>query len=249
MQVDQRHVHALIFEDFHGLQALLHHDAAGEDHRVLAVPQHVAFAHLKGHLRTHRGRQARGTDVHRSIDLRGRKDRLAAFVGVAGHKHGHARQHPHQGDVLHGLMAAAILAQGHACVGEAELHVEVRVAYAVADLVIAAARKHREGGAEGNQPHGAHAGGHVHHVRLGNAAIIEPLGILRGKLVGHRGLGQVGVQHHNLVIGGGQLRQRLAIGDTDRFLLAHLFSPPDPSAPGRIVQRWAPCRASPPGLP
>ena len=64
--------------------------------------------------------------------------RWYALVGVAGDEDRHAGQDAHQGQVFDGLVGAAVLAEGDARVGEAELDVELRIADAVADLVIAA---------------------------------------------------------------------------------------------------------------
>ena len=183
-----------------------------------------------------------------SVDLRRRFDALVGFVGVRGNKHRHSRQHPHQRQVFNRLVASAVFAQRDAGVAEAEFNVEMRIANAVADLVVASSRKNRKRGAEGNQAHRAHAGRHVHHIGFGNAAVKEPFRIGLFKGVGHRGVGQVGVQHNHLVVGFAEFHKGLTIGNTCSFLF-HLFSPPVLSVPAQPVPRSGLCRASQPGLP
>ena len=145
-------------------------------------------------------------------------------------------------------MAAAVLTQGDAGVGHAELHVEAGVADAVADLVKAAAGKDGKGAGKGNKAHGGQTGGHVDHVGLGNAGIEEALRELVGKGGGHGSVGQVGIQNHNFLVFFAQGGQGFAVGHAYCFLLAHI-NPPILQGPARAPARWGPCRASQPDSP
>ena len=89
------------------------------------------------------------------------------------------------------------------------------VADGVADLLKGAAGgEHGEGGGEGNQAHGGHTGGHADHVGLGDAAVEVAVreGLLEG--LGLGGVGQVGVQNHQILMLRTQRGQSLAVGIT-----------------------------------
>mgnify|MGYP000712675903 FL=1 len=98
-------------------------------------------------------------------------------------------------------MAGAVLAHADTAVGSADLDIIVRIAQGVADLLKGAAGgEHGERAGKGHQAHGGKAGGHVYHVALRDAAVKMPL---RERLLKHAGFGcggQVGIQHHDVVI-------------------------------------------------
>ena len=251
VDVDDRDVDALGLQQPGGRQRLADHQAAGKHGGVGALPQDVGLADLKGIiLLEHGGGQTGQTHIGRTPELRQGQGGLPGLLGIGGNDDGHAGDQAHKTDVLDGLVAAAVLAHGHAGVGAADLHVELGIGDGVADLFIGpSCAEHSKRRAEGNQPHGRQACGDVHHVRLGNAAVEEALGIGGLEMLGHGGAGQVGVQHHHLLIGGAQLYQSLAVGFTGCDFFTHGLSPPIPSKPAGAAPRWGPCRASPPGSP
>ena len=96
----------------------------------------------------------------------------------------------------------------------------------------AAGGKHGEAGGKGHQPHGRRAGGHRHHIALGDAAVKVALreGLLEGAGLG--GPRQVRVKHNQIVMLRAQLLQGVAVAVPGRDLLhiRHLTSPPLPPA-------------------
>ena len=147
-------------------------------------------------------------------------------------------------------MAAAVLAHGNAGVGTADLYIELGVGNGVADLLVGPARtEHGEGGAEGDETHGGKACTDVHHIALSNAAIKETVGIGGLEILGHGSASQISIQNNDLVIGGTQLYESLAVSFTGCDFFTHGFSPPVPSMLARAARRWAPCHASLPDFP
>ena len=88
--------------------------------------------------------------------------------------------------------------------------------------MFAAGREHREGGAEGNKTHRAHTGGGVDHVGLGNAEVVEFLGVRLGDLAGLGRVGKVGVEHDDLIVLFHQLDQRFAVSLAGRNFISHV---------------------------
>ena len=131
---------------------------------------------------------------------------------------------------------------------ETELHVELRITDAVADLVIVSSGKYREGGTERDQAHRAQSGGHVDHVRFRDSAVKEPVREFLLEGVGHGCGREVGIQNDDPVIGLAQFHQGFTVSDTCCFLI-HFFSPPILSAPAQPVPHSVLFRASRPGLP
>ena len=83
----------------------------------------------------------------------------------------------------------------------ADLHVEVRVADGVADLLEGAAgREHREGARKGHAARGGDAGGQAHHVGLGDARVKEAVGVGGLELAGLRGGREVRVKDDEVVV-------------------------------------------------
>ena len=99
-------------------------------------------------------------------------------------------------------MAAAVLTEGNARVGHAQLDVQVGIADAVAHLVISAARAENGKGAdEGSVSDGSETGGQAHHVSFGDAGVEEPIRELFGKGRSHGGVREVGVEDDDLIVG------------------------------------------------
>ena len=145
-------------------------------------------------------------------------------------------------------MAAAVLAEGYAGMGHAELDVEVRIGNAVSDLLKATAGEHRKGAGKGDIAHGGQTCRHVYHVCLGNAGVEETLGELIRKGCGHRGVCKVCGQRYYLVVFRAQRGERFAVCHSYCFLFAHI-NPPIPQALLRVPRRSEPCRASRPDFP
>ena len=94
----------------------------------------------------------------------------------------------------------------------------------VADLLKGATGgKHGKGAREGDAARGRDAGGKAHQVALGDAGIIEALGMGGLKLAGLRGGRQVGIENHEVIALVAQLDKRLAVAYTrgDFFDLCH----------------------------
>ena len=140
---------------------------------------------------------------------------------------------------------------GDTGVGKGQLYVVLGVADAVADLVQAAARKHRKGAAKGHQTGGGHAHGQVYHISLGNAAIKETVRKFFLEILGLGSAGQVGVQHYQLAVFVSDFGQVFTIGHTRSFLFhaIHPLSLAIRSGPADAAPHWGPCHASQPGFP
>ena len=205
----------------------------------------------------HGNSQTAKAKVDRTLHLIGGADSSACFHVVGGADDGHAGQAAHEGEVLAALVRSAVLTDGDAAVGSADLHVQVGVGH-VADLLKGTARsEHRKAGHEGNIAHGGQAGGDAHHVGLGDAAVKVAV---RVSLAEHTGLGsgsEVGVQDHQVVVAlSGQCFQSIAVAlaGSDHFYICHLTCPPVPARrrlrsapawPQRTPRRWGLCRANP----
>ena len=254
-RLDRVHVHdghfdALGSEELGRLHAGFDHQAAGDQRSLAALAQDVGLADLERHaLGEDRGRQTGQTQIDRAVDLGGGAHGALGLFRVARAQNGHARQHAHERDVFDRLMGRAVLADGDAGMGERDLDVQVRIAHAVADLLEAAARKDGEGGAERDVAHARQAGGHGDHVRLGDTAVEEAVGMRLGKVLGHRGAGEVRVQRDDLVIFKAEGSEFLAVAHARSLLFTHDLSPPVPSAQRRPVPCSGPCRASRPDFP
>ncbi|MPN18884.1 hypothetical protein SDC9_166249 [bioreactor metagenome] len=134
--------------------------------------------------------------------------------------------------------------------GHAQLHVEFRIGDGVAHLLIGTARtEHGEGGAIGNQAHGGHTGGHIHHVGLRNAHVEVAVGIDLLEFSGLGGVSQVCVQNDHLVVVRAQLDQRRTVSGAGCDFLCHLTFPPVPQGPVPAAPHWGLSRAIPPGFP
>ncbi|MPL67686.1 hypothetical protein SDC9_13384 [bioreactor metagenome] len=201
-------------------QGFLDHEPRGHDADILPLLKQIRLAGDKGAAGSGEGFHHRPghPDVDRAVYLGGGEDSLAGFGGVAGHENGHVGHHPHQGNVLHALMAAPVLSHRKAGVGKAEFHVGAHVGYGIADLLVGPpGSEEGEGGGEGDEPRMGHAGGRAHHVGLGQAEVEKTLRVFGLEETGHGGVGQVGVQHHYLVVDRAQFDQGFAVGHAQGF--------------------------------
>ena len=95
-----------------------------------------------------------------------------------------------------------------------------RVADGVADLLKrAAGGEHGERGAEDLLARGGDARGDADHVGLGDADVVEALGMGGLELAGLGGRGEVRVQDHEVVALGAERHKLLAVADAGRDLL------------------------------
>ena len=93
-----------------------------------------------------RHRRAAETNISRTVKRDCLFDQSARGYAVGRVQHRHARDCAHQGNILKGLMARAVLADRNARVGRADFDVCVGIADGVADdLKRSACREHREG--------------------------------------------------------------------------------------------------------
>ena len=95
----------------------------------------------------------------------------------------------------------------------AHLHVEVRVADGIPDLVVAAANaKHGKRRRERDEPGKGEARRHANHVLLGDAHVDKAIGVCLLELVGCGRPGKVGVDRADVHALVSQLDERLAKG-------------------------------------
>ena len=126
-------------------------------------------------------------------------------------------------------MGSAVLTDGETAVGAHDLDIQAGVGDGVSHLLPGTAcGEHGEGVDKGLEAAGSHTGGNAGHVGLGDAHIEEALRAGFQEELGHGGTGQVSVEHHQLGILVGQLRQSHAVCVTSCNLFAHFLSPPVP---------------------
>jgi hypothetical protein len=213
--VDHARLDALGRQELGRAQRLGQLDAAGDDGEVAALAQHVAPTDLEAVVLSEDDRGARAGEAHvdRAVVGRGGVDGLARLDAVRGHDHGHVGQDAHQGHVLEHLVRLAVLAHREARVGGADLHVQLRHADRLADLLPGLARReHREGAHEDRHAAGREARGGAGHVRLGHAHVEEALGVGLREGLRPGGAGEVGVEHGDGVVGGAELGEGFAVG-------------------------------------
>ena len=175
---------SLCLEGLCGLQGLPYQMAGGNQGHVLTRIQIVDLAYLEGLVRI--GEIGHGRAAETKIDgahhTRCGQSGLHGLVVVAGHKHGHAGQGAHQGQVFHGLVRGAIFTKGYSRVGRSELDVGVAVGYFLTHLVVhAAGHELGEGAAERHFAGKGEAGCDAYHVGFRDAALNESFGEFLGK--------------------------------------------------------------------
>ena len=139
---------------------------------------------------------------------------------VGGGDDDHAGHGPGDGDVVHDLVRLAGLAREQAAVARGDLDVGTGLGDEHADLVQRPVeRKGHEGADERHQADLGHARGHAEHVLLGDAHLVEALGIGILEELGLRGAAQVAVEDDDAGVVGGQLGDRLTEDEAE--LLAH----------------------------
>ena len=229
VEVDNSGADALGLQRIRCLQSFRDHQSGSKDRHIRAILHHVGLAGDKGGvlLGVHIGHRTCHADVHRTLDVDRCLNRLTGLNGVAGYQNGHVGHNAHQGNVFHGLMAAAVLAHAQSAVAARHLDVGIDVGNAVADLLVGAAgTKQCKSADEGDQTAVCHACCSTGHVGFGNAEVEEPLGILLGKDVGHGSVCKVCITDDDLLIQTTDIAQCLAVGDAHRFTFSHLLLPP-----------------------
>ena len=205
-------------------QSLLYLDTRCDQGYVRAIRQLHAAADLEFVvlIEDYRNSHTAETEIAGTLHLDSGLHSQTCFHSVGGIQNGHTGDGAHEGQILVALMGSAVLTDGDARVGSTDLHVGVRIADGVADLLIgAASRKHSEGGCKRDLAGQRKADSHVDHVVLSDTAIEETIGecLLEGA-----GLGsgrQIGVQNHQILILGTKFSQRVTVRFTGSNLFCH----------------------------
>ena len=156
--------------------------------------------------------QAAKTHVHRALCLVCRANGGLGLDVIGRDDDRHAGDGPHEGEILVALVGGAVLAHRHARVRGPDDHVQMGVADGVSHLLEGATGgEHGKGAREHPVPRGRDAGSDAHEVLLRYADVDEAVGIGRLELARLGRGGEVGVEHHEVVVGGAQLHERLAI--------------------------------------
>ena len=124
-------------------------------------------------------------------------------------------------------MGRAVLANGDAGVGRADLDVVVRIAHRVAHLFKAASGgKHGEGGSERDLTAEGHTDGGGDHVVFGDTAIEEAIRESLLERTGLGGGGEVSVQNDEVRINRAEFRQSLTVGFSCSNFISHNYCDP-----------------------
>ena len=212
--VDDADAVALGSQQLRGVERDLDHRSGRHETKIAALRETDRLADGKFRIlgRDVLAGNADHADVHRSVDLCGGKDRLFCLGGVAGGEDRHVRNAAHEIDVLHRLVASAVLADVQTVVREHKFDVGIHIRHSVADRLVRTSRaEERKGVDKRHQPAMRHARRRADHVRLGNAEIIKPVGIYVLEL---RGFCQIRVQNDQLVVFLSKLDQRFRIGSS-----------------------------------
>ena len=120
------------------------------------------------------------------------------------------------------LVGSAVLSDGDTCVSRADLNVEVRIAYAVSNLLVSSAcRKHSEGGCEYSLAGRSDTCRNAHHIALCDSAIEESL---RELFLKHTRLGsrrKICVEHQKIILFA-KVGKRLAVAFSSCLLICHV---------------------------
>ena len=227
VEVDNSGADALGLQRIRCLQSFRDHQSGGKDRHIRAILHHVGLAGDKGGvlLGVHIGHRTCHADVHRTLDVDCCLNRLTGLNGVAGYQNGHVGHNAHQGNVFHGLMAAAVLAHAQSAVAARHLDVGVDVGNAVADLLVGAAGgEHGERVDEGLEAAQAHTGGDADHIGLGDAHIKETLRAGGLEELRHGRAGEVCVEADKIGIFVGQGGERLAVSLTGCDFFSHCLT-------------------------
>ncbi len=197
------------------VQGLGGHHPRGDEGQIAALAQGgpAADDEIAALGEDHRHLGAAEADKDRPMEGRRRPDRRGRLRPVGGAQHRHVGQRPHDGQILHRLVGAAVLPDGDPAVGGHHLDVHLRVGQRLADLLEGPpGGENGEGGGEGDHPPGRQTGRHADHVGLGDPGVEKALGKLPREEARLGRAGQVGVEHHNLGVFPAQFDQRLAVG-------------------------------------
>ena len=200
MERYERRIHTLARKDIGSFNCVLQHNTACEYRTVASVTNDISLSYGKRSGIINRSSESGCTDVYRAFNFRCRFNTLVTLVGIGRNKHSHTRQDSHKRNVLDSLMAAAVFTQRNACMAETKLDIEFGVTDAIPDLVIIAACKNRECGAERDKSHRTHTGSNVNHVCFCNTTVIKPVGIRFLESVCHCCAGQVSIKHNDGIV-------------------------------------------------
>ena len=184
----------------------------------------------------HRQRQAAKAQIHRAFHLVSCLHRRTRLHIIRRTEHSHTGDGAHQRKVLAALVAGAVLADGNAAVRRADLHIQVRIADGIADLLKGASRhKHRKAGNERHKAHRRHARRRSDHVRLRDAAVKVPVREFLLERARHRGFREVRIQHDKILVLTADFYQRSAVARACCNL--HFTHGPPPVPPSACAVR------------
>jgi len=160
------------------------------------------------HLRQRGTTQA---DVKRPRGFGGESQRGLRGVVIGGNQYAHAGEHAHEREVLDHLVRTPVRTHGDTRVCGRKLHIKLRVAHGVADLVVrATGAEHRKAPGESRLAGDRKTGSRSDHVGLGDADVKEAVGVGLGECRRGGGFGQIGLDGHYIDTLGGQFDERLS---------------------------------------
>ena len=206
--VDDLRVDSIFCQHVRRLDGGGHAQAVGDDTHVLAFADDAALANLEIVIliENYRHRGAAKADVDRPFVLDSGSDCFSRLRIICGAHDDHSGDLAHERQVLQTLVGSAVLTDSDAGVCRADLHVQVRVADRVADLLIGAARReHREGACKRHHTGGREACRDAHHIAFRDSAVKVSVGICFRKDTGFGRTCQVCVKYYKI----GHLRAQL----------------------------------------
>ena len=221
VHVEHRCRDTLFGQQIGGVHGVADHLTGGDNRHIGAATHPGGAIHLERALvlGVHvLHRVAAHADVGRLVVGDQGTHELGGLESIARQIHAHVGNRAHGGDILHGVMAHAKSAVGHATRDADELDVGVGVRNVdLALLIRARGHKGRRRGGPGLLAARGHTGGDTHQVLLGDADLNGLLGILIEERRERCGAAGVGAQDDDVFIGCGGLEQRvadsLAVGD------------------------------------